>query len=283
MSDAGASGSGDDIKTPLTWNDNLEAYFCDTAEKAECLSWVHKRGEELYTRRKTFIDMPVIVLSSIVGFCSVGSATIFQGQGALSSVLLGVLSLLVSTINTTGSYFGWAKRAEGHRVSSIHYAKLYRFLKVELSLPRNERLAPQILLKYCKDQYDRLQEVSPLIPTIITKEFKAKFSKYKDIAKPEEMNGLTAVKTFVGDSVVVVTTPIIPLETQKPVLFIKKAPSSSAPTVKTTLPNPKQHVVDAVVNTLNTRRPSAFDVDVPMYSENMETKTDSNSHTSGGG
>jgi hypothetical protein len=274
MSDAGASGNSYDNKTPLTWNDSLESYFCDTAEKAECLSWVHKRGEELYSHRKSFIDMPVIVLSSVVGFCSVGSATIFQGQSELSSILLGVLSLIVSTINTTGSYFGWAKRAEGHRVSSIHYSKLYRFLKIELSLPRNERLPPQTLLKYCKDQYDRLQEVSPLIPTIIANEFKAKFSKYKDIAKPEEMNGLTAVKTFVGDSVVVVTTPRSSLETQKPTLFIKKAPTIPSKSSGITLPNPNQRVVDAVVNTMKSRRDSAFDVDVPTYNENIETKTD---------
>jgi hypothetical protein len=274
MSDAGASGgSTEDIKTPITWNDNLETYFCDTAEKAECLSWVHKRGEELYSYRKTFIDMPVIVLSSIVGFCSVGSATVFQGQNVLSSVLLGVLSLFVSTLNTTGSYFGWAKRAEGHRVSSIHYAKLYRFLKIELSMPRNERLPPQTLLKYCKDQYDRLQEVSPMIPLLIANEFKAKFSKYTNISKPEEMNGLTSVKTFTGDATIVVASPAMaPLETAKPTLYVRKDSAVS----NATLPKPNQRVVADVVTAMSARKNSAFEVNLPTISSNTEgeTKTD---------
>ena len=114
----------------------------------------------------------------------------------MSSILLGVSSLMVSMLNTVGTYFGWAKRAEAHRLSAIQYARLYRFLAIELGLPREERMTPTDLLKYTKDAYDRLQEVSPLIPPELVSEFKKKFGKEKDLSKPEELNGLDKIRIF---------------------------------------------------------------------------------------
>jgi hypothetical protein len=112
---------------------------------------------------------------------------------------LGMMSLFVGVLNTTGSYFGWSRRTEGHRISSIHYAKLYRFIHVEMSLPRDERMSPQDLLKYVKDQYDRLQEVSPLIPESVIRLFNHRFQHETDISKPEEANGLEKIEIYRGE------------------------------------------------------------------------------------
>lgn len=187
----------DEFSKDLTWTIKLEEHFAATGERAHCLSWAHKKSEELYSTRRTYIDLPVIVLSSVTGFCSVGQGVIFEGQDKLSSILLGVISLFVGILNTTGSYFGWAKRTEAHRISAIHYARLYRFVKMELSLPREERMKPTELLKYCKDQYERLAEISPLIPIGVVDQFKKNFSKYQfEVTFPEEMNGLDPIEIF---------------------------------------------------------------------------------------
>ena len=181
----------------VSWTRKIEEHFAATGERAHCLSWAHKRAEELYSIRRTYIDLPVIVLSSVTGFCSVGQGIIFEGQDKLSSILLGVISLFVGVLNTTGSYFGWAKRTEAHRISSIHYARLYRSIKVEMSLPRDERMTPTELLKFCKDQYERLAEISPMLPPEIVKDFKKKFYKYANtVTFPEEMNGLDPIDVF---------------------------------------------------------------------------------------
>ena len=180
----------------VSWNENLEKYFADTGEKANCLSWVHKRAEEVYSHRRTFVDIPVILISSVTGFLSASSTSLFEGEAKMSSVLLGVSSLLVSMLNTIGTYFGWAKRAEAHRLSAIQYARLYRFLAIELGLPRDERMSPTDLLKYCKDSYDRLQEVSPLIPPELVNEFRKKFGSKAELSKPEELNGLDKITIY---------------------------------------------------------------------------------------
>ena len=184
----------------VTWTNALENYFKETGEKANCLCLIHKKAESLYAYRRNFIDLPVIVISSLVGFMSVGSNQMFQGKQEQSSIALGILSLFVSVLNTIGTYFSWAKRSEGHRITSIQYGKLYRFLSIELSLPREERMSPSDLLKKVKDDYERLQEISPLVPPELINEFQKKFKDNKEIAVADELNGLHPIKIFSPES-----------------------------------------------------------------------------------
>lgn len=193
MGDSGAT----DLGSNVTWTVILEDYFAQTGEKANGLSIMHKRAESVFTRRKTYIDLPVIVGSGVIAFLNAGSSSLFAGNQQLAATSLGVGSLFVGILNTTGTYFGWAKRAEGHRMSAIHYAKLYRFINVELRLPREQRMQPGDFLKYVKDQYDRLAELSPLIPSSITRTFSREMEKYKNISKPEETNGLNKIEIFI--------------------------------------------------------------------------------------
>lgn len=176
----------------VSWNSNLEAYFVSSGEKAHGLAMLHKDAEALYSYRRTFIELPVIVGSALIGFLNAGSTSMFEDPKT-SSVALGVGSLVVSVLQTINTYFNWSKRAEGHRLASIQYAKLYRFLSIEMSLPREERMTPSDLLKQVRDTYDRLQEVSPLIPTQVLALFKKRLDKYPDVAKPEEANGLEKI------------------------------------------------------------------------------------------
>lgn len=178
------------------WTDLLEEYFVEQGEQAHGLSLLHKQAEALYAYRKTFIEIPVIVVSSVTGFLSVGSTSMFEGEQMASSVSLGILSLLVSVFQTVGTYFGWARRAEGHRLSSIQYARLYRFLKIEMSLPREERQTPGDLLKYVRDAIDRLQEISPLVPSTVIANYKKQYGKVTDISHPPETNGLEKIEVF---------------------------------------------------------------------------------------
>lgn len=212
-----------EIGNNVTWTVTLEDYFAQTGEKANGLAIMHKRAESIFTQRKTYIDLPVIVGSGAVAFLNAGSSSLFSDH-QLAATALGVGSLVIGILNTVGTYFGWAKRAEGHRMSAIHYAKLYRFINVEMRLPRDQRMQPGDFLKYVKDQYDRLAELSPLIPTSVTRTFVNQMEKYKDISKPEETNGLNKITIFV-DSAHELESAVSPLS-PPPRVVLATMPSS---------------------------------------------------------
>lgn len=186
-----------EIGDNITWNERLEDYFSSSGEKAYCLTLLHKEAEALYSNRRNWIDLPAIVLSGIIGFLNAGSSSLFSNP-ITSSVALGVGSLAVGVLQTFNTYFQFAKKAEGHRIASIQYGKLYRFLKIEMSLPRQERMLPNDLLKKVRDDYDRLQEISPLLPDLVIQDFKKRFSndKYNEISKPEEVNSLEKIIVY---------------------------------------------------------------------------------------
>jgi hypothetical protein len=192
----------------VSWNERLEEYFASTGEKAHCLGWIHKRSEEIFSVRRTFIDLPVIVGSGVIAFLNAASPSLFENNEKLASISLGIGSLIVGIINTFGTYFAWAKRAEGHRISALQYARLYRFLSIEMSLPREERMSPSDLLKYTKDNYDRLQEISPLIPPEVRSEFQRRFGGLKGVSQPEEVNGLEKIEVFQDPPLLKIRVPL---------------------------------------------------------------------------
>jgi hypothetical protein len=188
-----------EIASNIKWSAEIEEYLANTAERSYCYGILHKRCEAIYTKRKTYIDLPIIVGSTIAGTLSIGNSSIFgTNNEQLAGMGIGLLSLCVGVLGTINTYFGWAKRAESHRLTSISYLKLFRFIQIELSIPRKERMMCADLMKVVREQYERLQEIAPLVPDNVLDDFKKRFAKpeYEKVAKPAETNGLQQVSIF---------------------------------------------------------------------------------------
>lgn len=234
MSDVGNGGK------QVRWNTRLEEYFCETAEQAQCYTWLHKKAEELYSARTVWIDLPAIILGAINASVSIGSESLF-GSTQYASVGVGVVALMTAMLTTVGSYFAWSKRCEGHRIASLSYAKLFRFLSVELALPRAERMSATDLLKYCRTENDRLAEVSPLVPPPVIDMFRKRFSdaKYERISRPQDTNGLHEVTPYPDPSAL--HSPSVHIQVERPAtatavrptLDISTAPVENATTDST--------------------------------------------------
>jgi len=182
------------------WNSQLERVISDEGERCLCFSWLHSKSEKRFSKLNTYISLPVIIMSTLAGSASIGSKTLFDNSEG-SSVGIGIISLSVGLLNTVSSFFAWAKRSESHRIAAITYQKVYRFILIELSLPRRERMAAKDMLKVVRDQCDRLQETSPQIPDVIIQEFKDKFGKTTpNLKKPEITNGLDPIYIYNSNS-----------------------------------------------------------------------------------
>jgi len=197
---AAAATEEEDQPAELTWNKSLEEYLCNTSEQCMGYAWLHKRCEEMYSRRTVFLDLPTIIIGAVNGFISVGSKQLFKDD-AYAPVYIGGISLFVSILSTVNSYFSWGRKAESHKIASNAYSKLYRFIAVEMNTkPRSERIRPKKLLDMVRSQYDQLGESSPLIPPMIINDFNKRFAGLKDFSLPEETNGLHAVYSFTSSS-----------------------------------------------------------------------------------
>lgn len=182
---------GDD-KRSITYNDALEQLIASEAERCAGLSWLHARSETYYSVRNTAVTLPTIILSTLVGFLSGTSTSIFS-DATMGAIGIGSVSLFTGVISTIGTFFSFAKKAEGHRIASIQYSKISKSLTIELTLPRMERIAAPDLLKMTRDSIERQLETSPPVPDAIVREFKVKFKNLEGIAIPEIANGIHKV------------------------------------------------------------------------------------------
>jgi hypothetical protein len=178
----------------ITWTSALEKMLAEEGEKALGLSWLHNRCEEHFGQRNNWISIPVIVLSTLVGAASASANQFFPGQPQITGLGIGSISILTGVLSTVNSYFAFAKRTEAHRLADIHFQKVYRFIAVELTLPRIERIRAKDMLKIVRDQIERLSETSPPIPHFICENFKAHFAKEDPtVARPDITSGLRRI------------------------------------------------------------------------------------------
>lgn len=180
----------------VDWTKNLEKYFKMLGENSLCLSVLHKDSEAYYSGKAQRIDIPVIIFSTLCGSLTLSAKNIFGEQMENDALkFVGALSLITGIMGTIQSYFNFNRKAENHRISYLQYSKLYRFIKIQMGLPRRQRILPKDLLKIVMENFERLNEISGLIPEVITKKFKKKYKKEK-ISRPEVVNGLDEIEIY---------------------------------------------------------------------------------------
>lgn len=156
----------------LSYDTDIEILLKANAEECESLSLLHRSSYEKYNKLSNIINVPVIVLSSAIGF-----ATGIEIGYDKINIVLGVASIFVGIIKSIDSYFALPKRAEGHRICSLQYAQINKRIAVELSLKREQRQNPKDMLGLIKTDMKNLADIAPLIDYDIIETFK---NKYKD-------------------------------------------------------------------------------------------------------
>lgn len=188
-----------EITHQFRWTTKLEKILASEGEKCHGYSWLHNRAAERYSKYNSVITLPTIVLATLSGTGTISQSYLF-GNNLASSLIIGLMSIGAGVMNTVNSYYAWAKRSESHRIASINYSKIFRFVSVEMSLPRESRMLPKDFVKIVREEIDRLGEVSPMIPQAIRDEFKNTFEhEDSNISRPEICNGLERIQIYTRD------------------------------------------------------------------------------------
>jgi len=194
----------------MEFTDELEELIKQESEKAECMSLLHQMSHIKYNKLSIVINVPVIVLSSLIGFLS--NINMFDKQ----NILLGAVSLLISIIKTMDSYFDYTKKSESHRMVGLNYNKISKLIQIQLSLDREHRISPDDLMVVITNDLQNLRDSEPVIDRDIIKMFNDKYHEEPG-AKPSITNGLTTIK------------------------IVKSKPKGDNPKVKITITEPKQN------------------------------------------
>jgi hypothetical protein len=210
------------INNNTRWNSQLEMILSQEGEKALCFMWLHARAEKKFAKYDTTLVIPTIIISTISGAASTSIGGLNEYH--YLNYIIGAMSLTVSLLSTLGTKFSWGKRSQAHNTASLTYSKIYTFIKIELSLPRSERMSAHDMLKTFREQLARLEEISPRIPDDIIKQFNDKFYEMKNVSKPEITNGLDPISVYVDNNDPLASPPPQPVFLQ-----IRNPPPTPSP------------------------------------------------------
>lgn len=179
----------------LQYDDHLEKLLKDQAEIAESLSILHRNAHRKFGRWTNLINIPVIIGSSVVGFTTGLDLSYINNI----NIILGIISVFIGIIKSLDSYFQLGRISETHRMVSLAYSQINKKIAVELALNRKDRISPKDMLSIVKTDVKNLEDISPLIPEDIIKEYKLEFEKFQGIKKPNITNGLSPVEINTTD------------------------------------------------------------------------------------
>jgi hypothetical protein len=167
-------------KDDIHWKIEHEKMLIEWADKAMCYRWLHSKSNQRYGVLNKWFTIPVIIMSTLTGTANFAQDKFPENTRVYAQMGIGAINIFAGILTTIAQFLKISELNEAHRVSSISWDKFYRNIKVELSKSREERIHVNQMLKICKEEFDRLMEISPDINENIIKQFKNTFASNKE-------------------------------------------------------------------------------------------------------
>jgi hypothetical protein len=153
------------------WKDEQEHILKKWADKSICYKMMHERAYRKHWCLNAWFNIPIIIISTITGTGNFASNN-FGSYAQFLIFIIGALNLFGAMLATIASYTGVAQKLESHRFAYIHWDKFSRKIQIELAKIRVDRIKAKTFIKQSGDEYDRMIEMSPILPNDIIRWFK---------------------------------------------------------------------------------------------------------------
>ena len=182
----------------VEWTVEHEKILTEWGDKAMCYKWLHSKSNSMYSRLNAWYTIPVIIISTLTGTANFAQERVPLAYQNYFVMIVGAFNITAGIITTIQQFLKITQLNEAHRVSSISWDKFYRNIKIELAKHPSERMDVNQMIKMCKEEYDRLMEISPSVPDKIIKEFGKNFKGeiFNKINKPDICDSLIPTDDF---------------------------------------------------------------------------------------
>jgi hypothetical protein len=188
----------------VKWSIENEEMLVEWCDIGQCYKWLHMRAHMSYSRKQAWFTIPAIILSTVSGTASFAQESIPVKYQSLATMMVGTINISVGILTTIQQYLKISELNESHRISSIGWDKFARNIRIELAKTPDERMSAGDFLKFSRDEFDKLMEISPFVPDLVIDEFKKKVKEggddnisnrpKKGLVKPDIMNIITSVE-----------------------------------------------------------------------------------------
>lgn len=191
------------MEPPKIWHPEQEKILKRWGENSACYRFLHYKSYQKFRKSAMRYTLPIIIISTITGTANFAHESFPDSWRQYVPLFIGAFNLFGGVLSTVQQFLKVNELMESHRVSSVHYGKLSRTIRLELSLPISERNYNGVdMIEFCKVEYDRLIEQSPPISGEILKIFEEKFPEKSGITNEEfsrpEISTIHPINTYEG-------------------------------------------------------------------------------------
>jgi len=182
------------------WCEKQENLLKAWAQRAAGYRWLHNHARLYYQTKNDYLSYPSIIIASITG---VGGFAVLNPSGnegvstdtknkiMVIQYIFAFLNVLGGILTSISKFSQSAALADTHSSMCVQYSKFYRNIDMELSLDVNDRTDAVEFVKRCREQYDKLLDDAPDIPSNSIKAFNTEFP--DRVNKPDVCNGLNII------------------------------------------------------------------------------------------
>ena len=182
------------------WCEKQEKLLIKWAEKAAGYRWLHNHARLFYKKQNDWLAYPSIVIASITG---VGGFAVLNPSGSedvstetknnimIIQYFFAFLNVLAGILSSISKFSQSLSLSEAHSAQCVQWSKFYRSIDMELSLDTKHRDNVVEFIMKCREEYDKLLDDSPDIPSITIQAFLVQFPDKEN--KPDVCNGLSIV------------------------------------------------------------------------------------------
>ena len=173
------------------WSNEKEDLMQSWGEKAGCSKELHDNASRYWKIYGDRLSLPVIMLSTIGGVSNFGASS--SRYPTYWMYAIGAVNMLTAILASVAQYYRPDEKSQTHHAVARNFGSFYRSMTVELGMSREDRMNSDDLIRWAKNEYDRIQWESPRIPSLILEAFKEKHGTTK-VNLPDMVNNLYEIK-----------------------------------------------------------------------------------------
>ena len=185
------------LKKEKQWHQQQESILKTWGEQSACYRYMHFKEYQRYKKSNMNFTLPIIILSTLTGTANMAQETFPDSWSKYVPIGIGGLNLIAAIMTTVLQFLKINELMESHRVSSVHYGKLSRSIRLQLTLPRYERSHNgSEFVDFCNQEYDRLIEQSPAVNGKVLKTFEKEYPEMKPPTTPRSIKNISCLPSL---------------------------------------------------------------------------------------
>ncbi len=168
-----------------SWNENMEELIKSWGEKAAGLRFMHNHAAGTWKTFSNNLTLWSIGITTLASGASLIAASI-DDDDTKNSVLyvVGGIGIISSLIQSLKKFYNAEEKSADHASIAKQFGSFYRYMTLQMTLTREDRMPSDQLSEYALKEYERLQQEAPPLSGAQVSLYKTTFTSSTQ-AKPD--------------------------------------------------------------------------------------------------